>query len=218
MRLYLIPRPGFTRTFMELKLVKSFTVTIVVSCFTRTFMELKPWSDWNMGRHLPGFTRTFMELKLKWLSGNAFSGKCFTRTFMELKPNKIDVEIRLTLFYSYLYGIETFGRLGMFKNNNNVLLVPLWNWNLSISWMNTLTCRCFTRTFMELKLPSYVDYSCQQGSFTRTFMELKVIVRTVRFRTILTFYSYLYGIETWDKDHVTESGIPVLLVPLWNWN
>ena len=53
----------------------------------------------------------------------------FNRTFMELKQrNQLTLPI----------------------NNDNVLIVPLWNWNLY--WIESPpTVYCFNRTFMELK-------------------------------------------------------------------
>ena len=97
------------------------------------------------------------------------------------------------MFYSYLYGIETL-MVSISHTNISVLLVPLWNWNIFVSMLKRNEGRCFTRTFMELKL----NIADKAASATK-------------------FYSYLYGIET----KISSANIAfylVLLVPLWNWN
>ena len=85
------------------------------------------------------------------------------------------------------------GNIGKWSISAKVLLVPLWNWN------------DFT-----------VNRSEVFGSFTRTFMELKR-GDEIAIRKVIEFYSYLYGIETFDE-WLHKRGLCVLLVPLWNWN
>ena len=54
----------------------------------------------------------------------------------------------------------------------NVLIVPLWNWNLSLR-INIQENKSFNRTFMELKFLSQQQEDYQYTCFNRTFMELK---------------------------------------------
>ena len=97
-------------------------------------------------------------------------------------------------FYSYLYGIETelcghhigqrqgFTRTFMELKLDTlvsrdppapVLLVPLWNWNMTIHDIIE-PLESFTRTFMELKRRIMRTRRSRYSSFTRTFMELKL--------------------------------------------
>ena len=97
------------------------------------------------------------------------------------------------LFYSYLYGIETYLdklRVGA----KEVLLVPLWNWNLLFLFV-------FVTGGKVLLVPLW---------------NWNVMIIIVLNLTIL-FYSYLYGIETQQQLRrlLCQN---VLLVPLWNWN
>ena len=57
---------------------------------------------------------------------------CFNRTFMELKFE---------------------GDGSLIDDDEKVLIVPLWNWNL-LSMKLMIFSACFNRTFMELKLSS----------------------------------------------------------------
>ena len=75
-----------------------------------------------------------------------------------------------------------------------VLIVPLWNWNETLQFMNTVT-KCFNCTFMELKSRILVGVSRVIFGFNCTIMELK-LGRHTDFPDI-----------KW-----------VLIVPLWNWN
>ena len=96
----------FNRTFMELKLRKSFTSTFVItvligpswnwnaltgskdiekSSFNRTFMELKHDKYYAVREGAVGFNRTFMELKHIHAQFRAGKHARFNRTFMELK-------------------------------------------------------------------------------------------------------------------------------------
>ena len=80
-------------------------------------------------------------------------------------------------------------------SNNNVLIVPLWNWNESTAREIELP-NSFNRTFMELKYLEKMLKELVLRSFNRTFMELKYnITELISFRER-----------------------KVLIVPLWNWN
>ena len=141
----------FNRTFMELKLYMWRIWRGLTFSFNRTFMELKsmdgcwlsdradvlivPLWNWNVppkARNRAcfwGFNRTFMELKLTDFSVNSYVFICFNRTFMELKWQN--------LLYCFAFP--------------QVLIVPLWNWNLMIAEKVIVAAAGFNRTFMELK-------------------------------------------------------------------
>ena len=87
-----------------------------------------------------------------------------------------------SLFYSYLYGIETAFLIIFFSD-----IGQFYSYLYGIETKNNKDIRIakerFTRTFMEF--------------FTRTFMELKhdlIYIPCIH----IEFYSYLYGIETFE--------------------
>ena len=142
---------------------------------------LVPLWNWNLLdigliSYVKGFTRTFMELKHKERRSLALTGKRFTRTFMELKP----LLISCTLW------------------RHAVLLVPLWNWNITIIAI-IHAIDSFTRTFMELK-----QFYCQSACIVCCVLLVPLwnwnsCTLRIIFLFVM-FYSYLYGIETHSRD------------------
>ena len=142
------------RTFMELKLRWLRCLSWRSQSSNRTFMELKCISRQKANTLVGSSNRTFMELKLLSMSGvnvlpkvlivplwnwnikdlalQAVIEFCSNRIFMELKyptlqltaqtlgsSNRTFMELKLEISRSLLI-------------NSLVLIVPLWNWNLSV--------------------------------------------------------------------------------------
>ena len=59
------------------------------------------------------------------------------------------------------------------KKEEEVLIVPLWNWNNDTTYQVQKRNAGFNRTFMELKYIINYRGDWVKGSFNRTFMELK---------------------------------------------
>ena len=77
----------------------------------------------------------------------------------------------------------------------DVLIVPLWNWNMRSTRMQPRKLVRSNRTFMELKFDIDLQDNQQLTSSNRTFMELK-----------------------YRECNYWPSRKAVLIVPLWNWN
>ena len=60
----------------------------------------------------------------------------------------------------------------VFSSILQVLIVPLWNWNITETLTNS-TIFSFNRTFMELKFGRLDHETSLATGFNRTFMELK---------------------------------------------
>ena len=185
---------GFTRTFMELKLMRK-----RMDASSADVVLLVPLWNWNFPCESHDDTRGIVLLVPLW-NWNTRESTLYGKEYW---------------FYSYLYGIETIYRSSSVLAIR-VLLVPLWNWNFLHFSISPDASKCFTRTFMELKLrrstfwckeinvllvPLWnwnwykVEKFWYAFSFTRTFMELKRNNRRI-FVVFKRFYSYLYGIET----------------------
>ena len=132
-----------------------------------------------------------MELKFwKWIQLNIWNLR-FNRTFMELKfMTALDFNDRGQVLIVPLWNWNN--TLSHHEQDEyEVLIVPLWNWNDNAAKASLQATRGFNRTFMELKL----GCSVRKALLLPTFMELKC-----RFSRSFSWYS------------------AVLIVPLWNWN
>ena len=118
---------------------------------------------------------------------------CFNRTFMELKFMCANV------LSSYI----------------GVSIVPLWNWNWHIAWVDA---RKGSVSIVPLwNWNAFAKFSAVSlASFNRTFMELKCMRAVGRSRNV-GFQSYLYGIEICKRSN-GQTNKQVSIVPLWNWN
>ena len=77
----------------------------------------------------------------------------------------------------------------------DVLIAPLWNWNLRISVVPLAGMMRSNRTFMELKYVELQQGADVRSSSNRTFMELKLT-----------------------SAFAPANAALVLIAPLWNWN
>ena len=74
---------------------------------------------------------------------------------MELKLADREELCKITKFYLYLYGIEIADPYSPALTDFDVLIVPLWNWNLQALMCSSqvMSSNC---TFMELKFARYI--------------------------------------------------------------
>ena len=99
-----------------------------------------------------------------------------------------------------------------------VLIVPLWNWNLSTFNGAAIKIARLNRTFMELKHRHRSGLPAPAVRLNRTFMELKRNWHAVNHWNVIrlnrTFMELKPAMEV--KNVLNSSD--VLIVPLWNWN
>ena len=102
------------------------------------------------------------------------------------------------------------------KTGSNVLIVPLWNWN-PVFTVHVTVSLCSNCTFMELKSTNYPFERAAFKSSNCTFMELKW-----RAWTLSLTSSFVLIVPLWNWNIVEALGLLgslwVLIVPLWNWN
>ena len=163
--------------------------------FDRTYEELKPPECHSRRTWTKRFDRTYEELKLRMMSAVAKSFASFDRTYEELKQNgifaaELDIEvlivpmrnwnsyasstgIRLTTFWSYLWGIETASFLRLL-----------------------LFFQCFDRTYEELK-PGRLPDRCSTGKWFWSYLwGIETGSAAEAGANHPAFWSYLWGIET----------------------
>ena len=97
-----------------------------------------------------------------------------------------------------------------------VLIVPLWNWNVTISDVEA-TATSLNRTFMELKRELRIFNLSLAACLNRTFMELKLIGSVLDADGVMVLIVPLWN---WNSNPRNEALLKnlVLIVPLWNWN
>ena len=118
----------------------------------------------------------------------------FNRTFMELKSLNIKGKTYVSM----------------------VLIVPLWNWNSSISDWDLNLLVGFNRTFMELKFVLLYHYLIQYRVlivplWNWNYQQNQTLVLASRFNR--TFMELKFTSIHWQIRFSQ-----VLIVPLWNWN
>ena len=112
--------------------------------FNRTIVELKYGKAVGSCTSHTTFNRTIVELKSEFKNFTASDNKAFNRTIVELK-----------------FRHDRIASGGLL----NLLIVPLWNWNVSGSVRRRLSTLTFNRTIVELKCATCYYYGSGQEFF-----------------------------------------------------
>ena len=127
-----------------------------------------------------------------------FKFVCFEPTYEELKQTKYrGINVHLFSFWAYLWGIETLDGKKMATISEEVLSLPMRNWNTNL-----------------LKV-SFLQYTV---GFEPTYEELKHINDKYIMRLEDEFWAYLWGIETETRLQLLVLFLSVLSLPMRNWN
>ena len=101
--------------------------------------------------------------------------------------------------------------------NRQALIVPLWNWNSSKTFLFANLRRGFNCTFMELKSSWRTMKVRTRTGFNCTFMELKYF-RVYCRRSAWGCFNCTFMELKSNAKLLTHIASSALIVPLWNWN
>jgi len=147
--------------------------------------------------------------------------KRFESTYEELKLSSYEQITGVTVFWVYLWGIETFLRRAHGYNGNmrfestyeelkllwirsrsfrsSVLSLPMRNWNVFRLFLYCRLRKRFESTYEELKHRPFIAPTTFLCSFESTYEELKLVHHMAYNVKYFLFWVYLWGIETLKK-------------------
>ena len=217
--LYPAPFFSFEPTYEELKPARAFYITPVFECFEPTYEELKHgWLIKFRGEKDKVLSLPMRNWNVSTEEKTILSGTGFEPTYEELKHYIVSyIGSPCSLFWAYLWGIETLIIRLKLQTKVQVLSLPIRNWNYPPIPQFAPGREVLSLPMRNWNLPSGGTYLWRQPSFEPTYEELKHAMRKMSGEQehVLSL-----PMRNWNRQEELSVNLTslVLSLPMRNWN